>query len=152
MNGNLYAIAILGYVLNGTAKLDLKIRLRAELIKQDAGELRLLALHPVGISRGVRNCAEIKLRQQSVFLGAKLEAWRFQSLRNQRRCDTEAIQHIQCRRVERRGARFLAECGSRLEYGHRHTTVNEIGRGCNADGPGTGTTGIPSATARLTTT
>ena len=67
-----------------------------------------------------------------------MEARRLQTLRHQRRRDTEGVQHIQRWRVERRGARFLAECRSGLKYCHRHATVNQIGRRNQADRSGTG--------------
>jgi hypothetical protein len=124
---NLHACAILGYVLDLGAELQLELRRSAQLLMQDARQLRLLALHPIGVMRKVGNGAEIELPQHTVPLGAILEPRRDQALRDERSRGAEPLEHIERRRMKGRGPRFPAQIGSRLEHRHRHAAAHQIG-------------------------
>ena len=60
---------------------NLKVALAAQLVEQDARQLRLLALQPMRMRGEVGDSAEIELGQQSLLLGAVLELRRDQPLR-----------------------------------------------------------------------
>ena len=95
---------ILGHLLQRAIELQLEIRIVAEPVVEDAGELGLLALRPVGMAGDVRDRAEVELRQHASLLGPILELRRNQPLRDQGSGGAEPVEHIERRRMERGGA------------------------------------------------
>jgi hypothetical protein len=84
-----------------------EIRMVAYLIIQNACELRLFALNPIRMLGDIRNTGKVELRYQTVLLRAILERWCFESLSDQWLGSVQRMQHIKCRRMERRCSRFL---------------------------------------------
>jgi len=132
---DLHARAILGHVFDLGVELQLEIRLVVQLLVQNARQLGLLALHPVGVVGDIGDGAEIELRQHAMPPAAILERRRDQPLRDQRPRGVESIEHVERRRMEGRGARLLAEIRPRLEHRHRHAAADEVGRRHQADRP-----------------
>ena len=126
---------MLGHILDLSVELQLELRFAAKPPVQNARQLRLLALHAIGVFRDVGDGAEIELRQHTVVLAAVLERRRHQTLRNQRRRGAESIEHIKGRRMKGRGARFLAQVAPGLEHGHGHAAAHQVGRCHQADRP-----------------
>ena len=127
----------MGHVLDSRVELQLELCFGAELLLQDARQLGLLALHPIGMIGHVGDGIEIELRQHTVARAAILELRRNQALRDQRGRGAEPIEHVERGRMERRGARLLAQIGPRLEHRHRQTGVHQVGRRHQTDRPGT---------------
>ncbi len=84
----------------------------------------------------VGNFAEIELRQHAMPLAAILELRRNQALRDQRCRGAEPIEHVERRRMKRRGAGLLAQIGSGLEHRHRHASLHQVGRRHQTDRSG----------------
>src|SRR6516165_3844657 len=129
---------MLSHASNRTGELNFESAIVAQLLVKDARELGLLALDPERVPRRVSNGGEIELRQHAMALAAVLELRRGQSLCDQRLRRPELIEHVEGGRMECRGARFLAEIGSRLNDRYRHTIAHQIGGGGKPDRPGTG--------------
>jgi len=110
----------------------------AQKIVENPGQLELLALDPEWMPGRVGNLGKIELRDQAVRFGAVLELRRLQPLCDQRRGGTKLIEHVECRRMERRGARFLAEAWARLEHRHRYAGAHQPRRRDHADRAGAG--------------
>jgi hypothetical protein len=75
-----------------------------QLLVQDAGELRLLALHAIGMPGGVGNYPEIELREYAVLFASILELRRRQASPDQRLGGAQAFEHVESGRMEGRGA------------------------------------------------
>ena len=73
------------------------------------------------------------VREQPVPLGAVLELRRLQPLGDQRFGGAERIQHVEGRRMEGRGARFLAQRGTRLQHRHRNAATHQHRSGDEPD-------------------
>src|SRR5205823_15060963 len=82
--------------------LQLELCFGAELLLQDARQLGLFALHPIGMIGRVGDGIEIELRQHTVALAAILELRRNQALCDQRGRGAEPIEHVERGRMERR--------------------------------------------------
>ena len=122
---------------NPAAELESVIRIFAQLLVQHAGELRLLALQAERVPRDIRNGGEIELSDEAV-ADAVLELRRDQALGDQGLRGAEFVEHVERRRMESRGARFLAEAGASLEHRHRNALPHQIGRGRKPDRAGAG--------------
>ena len=109
-------------------EVQLEIGLVAQLLVQDACQLGLLALHAIGMTRGIGDHAEIELGEHSVLLASILKRRRDETLRYQRLRGAEPIEHVERRWMKRRRARLLAEVAARLQHGHRHAAAHEVGR------------------------
>ena len=99
---------MLGHVFDLGVELQLEIRLVAQLLVQNARQLGLLALDPVGVAGDVGDGAEIELCQHPMPPAAILERRRGQSLADQWPRGVEPIEHVERRRMKGRGARLLA--------------------------------------------
>jgi hypothetical protein len=119
-------------------ELNVDIRHPRKLLVQDARELGLLALHPVGMTGHVGDGAEIELRQHAVRLAAILELGRDQPLLDQRLCGAECLEHVQRRRVKSRCTRFVAQVMPGLEHRHRDALACQVRRRHQANRPGAG--------------
>ena len=135
---DLDAAIVLGHRRHGAAELQFEIRMAAHLLVEDARELGLLALQPIGMRRRIGNGGEVELRQKPVLLRAILKRRRLQPLRHQRLGGAERLQHVERRRMEGRGAGFLAELRALLEHGHRHASARQMRGGDEADRPRAG--------------
>ncbi len=125
---------VLAHVHDLAVEAQFEIGMAAHQIVENAGELRLLALQPKRMRRSVGDGREIELRQQAVRLRAILECRRFEPLRDHRFGGAERMQHVQRRRMERRGARFLGQIWSRLEHRDRNAAAGKMRCGGEPDG------------------
>ncbi len=126
---------MLSHVFDLSVVLQLELRLGAELLAQNARQPPLLALHPIGVMGDVGDRAEIELPEHALALAAILERRRTEALLDQRHRGPEPIEHIEGRRMEGRGARFLAQVGPGLEHRHRHAPAHQVGCGRQAHRP-----------------
>src|SRR5215510_922545 len=119
-------------------ELQLEAGLAAQLLIENARELGLLGLHPVGVAGDVGDGGEIERREHAMMLVAILERRRHQTLRNEGLRGAERLEHIEGRRMEGRSAGLHAEVRAGLEYGHGHAAAHEVGSGDEADRPRAG--------------
>ncbi len=138
LDGDTHARAILAHGFDGAAERDLEVGMAAHLLVQNARELGLLALHPVGMLGRIGDGGEVELRQQPLLLGAILERRRLQPLRQERLGGAERMQHVERRRMEGRGPQFLAERRALLEHRDRDAGARQMRGGNEADRPGAG--------------
>ena len=134
----LNAVTLLGHALDRGIKFQLEIRFAAQSIVQDARELGLLALHAVGMP--VTSAMAPKSNSASTPC-ALVRYWNFGATSPcaiNGSAAPSACEHVERRRMERRGARLLAQRRARLEHGDRHAVTHEIGRGHEPDRPRAG--------------
>ena len=135
---DLDAGAVLAHLAHRAVELQLEGGIAAQQVVQDAGEPRLLALHPVGVAGCIGDGTEIERGQHPMAPAAILEPRSRQSLRDQRRRGAELVEHVEGRRVEGRGAQLLAQVGTGLEHRDRHAVAHETRGRHQSHRPGAG--------------
>ena len=116
------------------AELQIEIRMAAHLLVQDARQLGLLALHPVGMRAWRRRW------RRSRTPPAARASWcgtgsvgAFSPCAISGSAAPSVMQHVERRRMEGRGARLLESVGACLEHRHRHAGARQMRRGDEPD-------------------
>ena len=102
-------------------------------VDDDAVELVLLGLHPVGVAGIVPEDAEVPLGDDAARGVPVLPDRADDALGDQRLDDAELVQHVQRRRVEGGRAQVERQAGAGLDEGHRDAGARERQRGDAAD-------------------
>ena len=114
--------------LTSASNSDREMRMGLQPVAQDLRQLRLLALHAVGMTGDDRPNTRSRTLQAAQQLCAKLKLRRLQALRDQRLRGTDVMQHVERRRVESRRPRLVVQRRPRLEHRYRHAVAYQIGR------------------------
>ena len=128
-------VAILPDRIDRLRESNFGVRILTEPRQQEALQLLLLALQPIGMAGLILENPEIELGALAGFLQSNLPAGRDQPLRHELGAEPEPIEHVEGRRMKRRGAQIVRNRRIRLEQNHRHPRRGKTSAAVSPTGP-----------------